>query len=506
MRVDQLGRTEPPVLEMHDIRKQFGPTVAVADVSLTVGAGERRALLGRNGAGKSTLVSMMTGLRSPDAGVIRFAGEPAPDLANREAWRRLVACVYQKSTIVPGLSVAENLFINRQGGADSRFFSWRAMRAEASETLARWSIDVDPRAEASSLSVEDRQLVEIARSLSLGARFVVLDEPTAQLDRRAIDRLFGHISQLREAGVTFLYISHHLEEIYEICDTVTVLRDAREVLTTPVAGLSRPALIEALTGEALADSGDPVPRARIADQPVVLSARGLGGSDFHEVDLDLHAGEVVGLAGIIGSGKVSLAEAIAGIRPALTGTVTLDDVPLRLREPADAIAAGIGCVPQDRHHEGFIADLSIAENATMSDARSLTRFALLDLATMRRRGDQAIRDLDIRAHDAAAPVSSLSGGNQQKVVMARALATNPRVLVLINPTAGVDVKSKEALMAVAERAGAEGRAVVVVSDELADLRICDRVIVMFEGRSTVEIPWGWTDSDLIAAIEGVAVA
>lgn len=226
-----------PLVEARGVAKRYGPTVALQDGRLTVLPGESHALVGRNGAGKSTLVTILTGLQAPDEGTVRFDGEPAPALTDRDAWRRKVACVYQKPTVVPELTVAENLFINRQPVGRGGFISWRRLRAEAAEVLETWDVHVDPEARTADLKVEDRQMVEIARALSFGARFIVLDEPTAQLDNREIERLFTRMRALQESGVTFLFISHHLQEVYEVCQTVTVLRDARWITTAPVAEL-----------------------------------------------------------------------------------------------------------------------------------------------------------------------------------------------------------------------------------------------------------------------------
>lgn len=237
-----------PLVEARGIAKRYGPTVALADGQLTVHAGESHALVGRNGAGKSTLVTVLTGLQAPDEGTVSFDGEPAPALTDRDAWRRKVACVYQKPTVVPELTVAENLFINRQPQGRGGFISWRRLKTEAAEVLDTWDVHVDPEARTADLKVEDRQMVEIARALSFGARFIVLDEPTAQLDNREIERLFTRMRALQESGVTFLFISHHLQEVYEVCQTVTVLRDARWITTAPVAELPRAALVEAMAG------------------------------------------------------------------------------------------------------------------------------------------------------------------------------------------------------------------------------------------------------------------
>jgi len=481
----------------HNISKRFGRTLALDDVGIEIREGESHALVGRNGAGKSTLVSVLTGMHVPDSGEVAFFGEPAPPVADRAAWRKHVACVYQKSTVVPELSVAENLFINRQALGGRRLISWKRLRREATDLLEQYEVGVRPDAKVVDLTVEQRQLVEIARALSIGARFIILDEPTAQLDGPAIERLFHRMRTLQDNGVTFLFISHHLQEIYEVCQTVTVYRDARHIVTAPVDGMSKPDLIEAMTGEA---GGLAVPGAegRTTSDVEVLAVRGLSGESFSDVDLVLREGEVVGLAGSASSGKHELAETVYGLRKAFSGTVAVHGSTLRGGDVPDALKHGVGCVPRDRHHQGLVVDLTIAENATMSLPGTFVRRAALNGA-----GRTAIAEYDIKAAGPDQPVSDLSGGNQQKVVMARALAGDPSVLVLINPTAGVDVKSKESLLGVVDAQARLGKAAIVVSDELDDLKVCDRVLVMFHGQVVREFARGWRDQDLIAAIEGM---
>ncbi|MEV5610706.1 sugar ABC transporter ATP-binding protein [Streptomyces sp. NPDC052225] len=501
--------TTPPLVEADGIAKRYGPSVALADGRLTVRAGESHALVGRNGAGKSTLVTVLTGLQAPDAGTLLFDGAPAPALGDREAWRSKVACVYQKPTVVPELTVAENLFINRQPGVRRGFFSWKRLHAEAAQLLDTWDIRVDPAARTADLKVEDRQMVEIARALSGGARFIVLDEPTAQLDNKEIDRLFTRMRALQDSGVTFLFISHHLQEVYEVCQTVTVLRDARWITTAPVAELPRPALVEAMAGEAVAEAAAAAAEAVVEqaadDQaaPVVLDVRGLSSDTYRNIDLSVRRGEVVGLAGSSGSGKIALAESLAGLHTPTAGTAQLDGRRLPFGDVSAALAAGVGCVPRDRHDQGLVTGMSIGDNATMTVLGRLGRYGFVATERKRAVARDLIDRLDIHTEGPDQPVSDLSGGNAQKVVMARALASDPHLLILINPTAGVDVKSKESLLRRVDHARDDGTAVLVVSDELDDLRRCDRVLVLFHGRVVAEHAAGWSDHDLIASIEGV---
>ncbi|QNP75312.1 sugar ABC transporter ATP-binding protein [Streptomyces roseirectus] len=493
-----------PVAEAAGITKRFGSTVALDGARITVEPGQTHALVGRNGAGKSTLVSVLTGLQAPDAGTVTFGGEPAPRLADRDAWRRRVACVYQKSTIIPQLTVAENLFLGRHARGRAGLIDWRTLRTRARDLLRTWSVDVDVRTPAGELDVEQRQFVEIARALSFGARFIILDEPTAQLDAAAISRLFGRIRDLQEQGVTFLFISHHLQEIYEICDTVTVFRDARHILTAPVAGLPRAELVAAMTGDGAAESARGRARAADPSAPAVLAVDGaaLAGA-YDGVSFTVRAGEIVGLAGAASSGRTELAETVAGLRGADAGTVEVAGVRPRPGSVPAALRAGVGFVPQDRHHQGYVPGMSIADNGTLTIPGQLGRRGFIDRRRRDALAEEMIANLAIKTPGPGLEVSGLSGGNQQKVVMARALASDPRVLVLINPTAGVDVRSKEFLLGKVEETAESGTGVLIASDELDDLRMCDRVLVMFQGRVVAEKTSGWHDHELVAAMEGV---
>ncbi|MFG2169204.1 sugar ABC transporter ATP-binding protein [Micromonospora chersina] len=503
---DGRARSGPPVAEAIDISKRYGSTVALDQARISVHSGETHALVGRNGAGKSTLVSILTGLQAADTGRIRFAGADAPRLSDRDAWRQRVACVYQKSTIIPELTVAENLLLNRYDRGRGGLINWRALRQRARDLLALWSVDVDVDSRAGDLGVEQRQFVEIARALSFGARFIVLDEPTAQLDAAAIARLFDHIRDLQQQGVTFLFISHHLQEIYEICDMVTVFRDARHIITAPVADLPRNDLVAAMTGEAAALQAARTRTAPAGPVEVVLEVSHLGmNGSYEDVSIRVRSGEIVGLAGAGGSGRTAVAESIVGLRTPDAGTVTVGGHRPRPGDVNAALAAGVGFVPQDRHQQGLVPGMSIADNATMTIPERLGRAGFLSAHRRDAIASRLIDDLAIKTPGADLQVSGLSGGNQQKVVMARALANDPRVLVLVTPTAGVDVRSKEFLLNKVDEVADAGTGVLVASDELDDLRICDRVLVMFQGRVVAEMPTGWRDHDLVAAMEGLTV-
>jgi len=503
------GVAAVPVVDVRGVVKRFGATTALAGVDLAVMPGEVHALVGRNGAGKSTLVSLLAGLARPDAGQIRFAGEPALGRAGRSPGCPSVACVHQHSTAIRELSIAENLFLNRQPYARGAI-DWRTMRCEARALLDRWHIDVHEDTRCAELDASALQLVEIARALSQGARLIVLDEPTAQLDRGEIRRLFGRIEAMRREGATFLFISHRLQEVYDICQMVTVLRDGRRVLTAPVEGLPRETLIDAMTGETGGDGiADIGMRKMPTAEPLALEVAGLAGTDFDAVSFAVRRGEVVGLVGASTSGRVELAEAIAGLRKPRSGAVRVHArggtaaITLPYGDVEAALDAGVGCVPKARHREGLVPGQSIAENVTMTLARRLGPWGIVRDAVKSRLGAEAIASLGIVARGPQVRVATLSSGNRQKVVMARALATNPDVLVLVDPTLGVDVKSKEILLAQIDLARDAGRAVIVSSGELDDLRSCDRVFAMFRGRIVKAFPAFWADRELIAAIEGV---
>jgi simple sugar transport system ATP-binding protein len=539
------GGPVPPVVEATGITKHFGGTQALRGVDLTLRPGRCLGLVGRNGAGKSTLVSIMSGLLEPDRGEVRFDGERAPAYGDVGAWRRRIATVFQHSMVVPGLTVAENVFLGVQPSRRG-LLDWRRMRAETRRVIAEWGFDIDAGAPCSSLTVEQRQVVEIVRALAAGTRCLLLDEPTAAMERDGVIRLFDRIRQLTAAGVAVLYISHHLEEVFEICQDVAVLRDGELVFAGTTGDLDKDGLVTAMVGPehrggpaiaaetsraAVSGEAEPVlsggaerrvpsggaerrvpsggaerrvpsggaERVLSVDHISAASSRGA----VRDVSLTVGVGERVGVTGLLGAGVVTLGRAIAGA-VAHTGTITVGGRALPGGRFDAALRAGVGYIPEDRHAEGFVGHLGVAENVTMTIVDRLAN--AVGLVGPRRRGAAArplAESLSIVSDGMGQPVEQLSGGNQQKATAARALARRPRIVVAITPTRGVDVASKDLLLAGLAEATRDA-ALLLLSDDLDDLTICDRVVVLVRGEVFTEFTEPPFDREaLIAATEGL---
>jgi simple sugar transport system ATP-binding protein len=492
--------TEAIVIE--NVSKSFGPTRALSDVSFTIEHGESRALVGKNGAGKSTIMSILTGLVAPDSGSVRVPGtDGRNDFAS-------VGCVYQRSTLVPAATAAENIALNRYPTSLS-LIRWKSVRQSAIDALEDWGCAHVADTPVEELDPLERKIVEICRVLASGPRVLLLDEPTAGLDRPAVRRLFDNITKARERGVSIIFVSHHLHEVFEVCDSVTVLRDGKVVLTDKLASLGIPDLVEAMVGESAARAASEV-RAHVEastardDELPVLSGTGINVEGrLHDVAIELRPGECVGLTGIDGAGHMQLAEVLTGQLAPSTGSVQIDGAPLDLGSIPAAIAAGIGFTPEDRHIAGYIPALSVAENATLGIVRSFAnRLRLIDFRKRDRAYQSLADEWAIKAHSSAQAVEELSGGNQQKVVLARSVAADPRVLVLINPTAGVDVEAKSSIYSTLDALKAKGQSVLVVTSDDGDLEICDRVLVMFEGEIITELRPPFSEVHLAAAVQG----
>ncbi|WP_368498393.1 sugar ABC transporter ATP-binding protein [Herbiconiux sp. A18JL235] len=498
--------------ERHDIAvrisgltKIYGSTRALDGVDLTVAVGESRALLGRNGAGKSTLIGLLSGLGRADGGTISVLGA---DGAMEGAGSDAIGCVYQKSTLIPGLTAAENIWLGRYPTDRLGGVAWGRLMADARSLLDEWGIGRVADRVADQLEPVERKIVEICRALSQGPKVLLLDEPTAGLDEGGSQELFAKIAEARRRGVTVIYVSHHLEEVFEVCDSVTILRDGTDVLHAPVSEMTIDSIVDAMVGPALTDSlaADPAARRRAELGETVLAVEGVsvdGAVDGS--DLVLRRGECLGLTGLDGAGHVQLAEAIAGLTVPTAGVITLEGRRISTSSIGANIRAGIGYVPEDRHESGFIPALSVEENATMTIFdRIRNRAGLISGSRRRQYYDRLQAAWSIKAAGPTQPIEELSGGNQQKVVLARALASDPAVLVLINPTAGVDVSAKASIYESIAELTAAGRSVIVVSSDDADLAVCDRVLVMFKGRVHAQLPAGWDERELVAAVQGEA--
>jgi simple sugar transport system ATP-binding protein len=513
--------TTAPAVEAVGIHKRFGRTHALRGVDLSLQPARCLGLVGRNGAGKSTLVSILSGIYPPDAGEVHLDGQPAPSLSDIAAWRGRIATVFQHSMVVPSLTVAENVFLGRQPrhrGLRAGVVDWRRMREQTRKVMTDWGFDVNADTACGNLTVEQRQVVEITRALAAGTRCLLLDEPTAALERGAMQRLFDRIRQLQAQGVAILYISHHLEEVFEICTDVAVLRDGKMVLTAPLLQVTKDDLVTAMVGQKGVDTersgvtatGRRKPTGADADQRrPALVAEGITyaspGVFLGNVSLTIHGGERVGVTGLRGSGATTLARIVAGAAAADAGQVRLGNRVLRPGDRAGALRAGIGYIPEDRQADGFVPLLGAAENITMTITDRIARSGFIGPRRREARAAPLARRLSLVSAGLGQPVRELSGGNQQKVTVARALASDPVLIVAITPTRGVDVASKELLLSELDRITSQtGASLLLASDELDDLAICDRVVVLVRGEIFTEFTEPPFDREaLIAAAEGL---
>ena len=470
------------LLQLSDIRKSFGAVRALKGVSFELQPGEVHALLGENGAGKSTLIKVITGAHQPDGGTLVVGGETVSHLSPSKARELGIACIYQQPALFPDLSVAENIGLRlKKSGPFSRIRR-AGQRQKALELLHRIGAEISPDSEVRALSMPEQQLVEIACALGSGARIVIMDEPTASLTQKEQHLLFKVVRDLRESGVGVVYISHRLEEIFALADRVTVLRDGESVGTNNVDTLTEAQMIKLMVGREVSSI---YPPAEGAPGEVVLALKNLGcaASGVSGVTLDVRAGEIVGMAGLVGAGRTELARILFGITPADAGEIVLNGETVSIRSPRKAIARGIAYVPEDRRRHGVILEMPIAHNMTMAIHPRLFPGTILRFEAESLLARDFIRDLGIKAYGPDAPGGSLSGGNQQKVSVARWLATKPKLLILDEPTQGVDVGAKSEIHKIIRGLAKEGLAVLMISSDLPEvLGMADRVAIMRGGR------------------------
>jgi len=469
-----------PVLEMRDISRRFGSTQALDGVSLSLYPGEIHALLGENGAGKSTLIKIMTGVHQPDSGQILLDGRPVRIRSTLEAQRLGIAAIYQEPLMYPDLNVAENIFIAH---ADRGLWvDWGRLYRDAEEILAQLDVRLDVRQPARGLSVAAQQTVEIAKALSLQVRVLIMDEPTAALSAHEVDQLFAIVQRLRDQGVAVLFISHRLEEVFRLADRITVFRDGRLISSAPRNEITPEQAIRDMAGRSIEQL---FPRRDTVRDRVLVQVRDLGRTGvFSGISFDVREGEVLGFAGLVGARRTDVGLALFGIAPADRGTITIDGHPVRITNPTQAMRHGIAYVSEDRRGLGLSLPMSIAANITLP---ALHRY-LSPLGLIHRTAEIAVaeeyrRRLSIRAPSVDVEVSRLSGGNQQKVMLSKWLNTRPRLLILDEPTRGIDVGAKAEVHQMIDDLAAEGIAIILISSDLPEvLAMSDRVLVMREGR------------------------
>lgn len=492
------------LLDARSISKSFAGLRALNRVTFDLRAGEVHALIGENGAGKSTFIKIVTGAEQADAGTLTVGGVTVPHIDPHTSRALGIAAIYQQPALFPHLTIAENIALSLERGRAWQRIDRRARRRRAADLLGRIGSALDPDRLVGGLTMPEQQVVEIAKALGADARIVIMDEPTASLSEREVTRLFAVIRRLRDDGVGIVYVSHRLEEIAAIADRITVLRDGETVGTYGTHEVTRADLIRLMVGRELAAV---FPKRAVALGEVALAVRQLSHhrTGVRDVSLSIRQGEILGLAGLVGSGRTQLAETIFGLTPPDSGEIVVGGLPVHIESPADAIRFGIGYVPEDRRQHGVVLDMSVASNISLASLRAVSAHGLID---RRAEDGTAARYVDrfrIRTASVAADVGSLSGGNQQKVSLARWLSTEPSVLILDEPTQGVDVGSKAEIHSLMQDLAERGMAILMISSELPEiLGMSDRVAVMHAGRIAAELPreTATADSIMAAALGG----
>jgi rhamnose transport system ATP-binding protein len=481
---------------MREVSKSFGAVAALSRARLSLFAGEAHALVGENGAGKSTMIKILAGALRADTGQVLLDGVPVDLGSPADARNAGIAVIYQEPTLFPDLSVTENIFMGRQPLRSLGRVNHTAMRRSVIELFVRLGVTIDPDRPARGLSIADQQLVEIAKALSFDAKVLIMDEPTAALSGVEVERLFSVARSLRDAGAAVLFISHRFDEVFALCQRITVMRDGEHVSTDPVGDVTAEQIVRRMIGR---DVTSLFPKEDAELREVRLEVRGLTRAGvFSDIGFDVRGGEIVALAGLVGAGRSEVVRAVFGVDRYDAGEVKVCGRPLRAGRPAAAIAAGLALVPEDRRHQGLVMDLSIAGNAALTLRGPLSRGGILTRRSENLLARKWAGTLQLKAGALSDTVSTLSGGNQQKVVLAKWLATDPKVLIVDEPTRGIDVGTKAEVHRLLSNLAKDGIAILMVSSELPEiLGMADRVLVMHEGRITAEIPRAEADEESV---------
>ena len=477
----------PPVLELREVSKSFGSVVALRRADLTLRSGSIHALVGENGAGKSTLVKIMAGLYQRDAGTFEMDGRPVHFRNTPEAKAAGVAVIYQEPTLFPDLSVTENVFMGRQPVGRFGRIDKAAMRAEVVELTKRLGVRIDPERPAEGLSIADQQIIEIAKAISLDARVLIMDEPTAALSGVEVERLFAVARSLRDEGRALMFISHRFDEVFSLCDTVTVMRDGTYISTDAIERTSVAEIVRRMVGR---DVNDLFPKKEVEIREPVLEVSNLSQTGvFADISFTVRAGEIVALAGLVGAGRSEVARAVFGVDPYESGSVTIAGTPVPPKNPGAAMKLGLALVPEDRRKQGLVTEGTVATNITDAIRHSLSRYGLISRRAENRAANIWAGRLEVKTAALDAVSGTLSGGNQQKVVLAKWLAADPKVLIIDEPTRGIDVGTKSEVHRMMSELAGIGLAILMISSELPEvLGMADRVLVMREGHLTAEIP------------------
>jgi monosaccharide-transporting ATPase len=505
---EELTRTDAgagPVFEARSISKRFAAVQALDNVSMSLAPGEVRALVGENGAGKSTLIKIMTGVYSLDEGELLYEGRSVRFAKPRDAQIAGISTIYQEINLVPLMSAAQNLFLGHEPTNRLGLIDRRRMHRNAEEILRRYGVETEVAKPLQDLSTGIQQTVAVARAMNEQHRMVIMDEPTSSLEPREVDRLFGLIDMLRQEGVAVVYVSHRLDEVFRLCDTVTVLRDGRKVHDGAVSELDRLQLIALMLGREIGDATRVTTFGKEEDdveREVVLAAEGLTRRHvISDVDVTVHRGEVVGLAGLLGSGRSSTAKAIFGAQPLDHGTVSMEGAEIRRGSTQAAIAAGIALIPEDRKAEGVVPTLSVQDNITLTILPKLAKRGVLVNTDERRIAEEFIKTLRIKTSGPDQKLSELSGGNQQKVLLARMLAAAPKLLILDDPTRGIDVGAKAEIQSLVSSLASRGLAVVLISSDLEEVvEGSSTLVVLRDGMVVGELMGDDVDEDNVMAL------